>query len=747
MFKQRKLLCLALVVASVAWCGVPTARAARQPKGERESKSEGDFQASRLLKKAQDYLSLGEKDQGTKMLQTIIDQFPKSFIRYRAHLALGKHFLETHQEQESLRQFGKLKELEKPDEELMGEAKAVFLEGLYMTGVAYYRTKQYGASFPVLRKITRNFPNTVWANQAYYYIGMCHFEQENWNKAISALSLVGTFVDPESPNVEYVEASHRFYLKISDEDLPVMKRLGKKIVAELATKAGDKETVPCIQLSSKGDVYIGSIPTEIGAPKVADKKLQVVSGDIITSTYIDENTVGGEYNILRITTTKVVSTANIAFMRGNYQAHAVAAFLGQPIFVLVTDADKDLSPRNDQVQVRIISRRKVKEEDAPAAGDEEGFNIDHFLNVEKEKYQVRDELIVELTEMGEGDSIRTGRFGARVELGKVSAEGEADRSDKILSCAINDEILTMYVDQLHIGGDFPKEVNASLIVAGEIDGRPRATQNVVHDQLVRARKNLVEGSAYLALARIFKNMGLTDGSAAKCREGLSHADDVIKTRVAIPSTLKEEAFKLKWEMQLVMDDYGAAIQTCQVFNALFPDSPLVDEALMQLAKINFKKEEYAAAISICQRILRLKTSMVKDHAQFMIAQATEKSRDLPSAVPQYQRCAKEFPDSPYAVESLFKLVDYYFTTKEYAQADQMLEEIFQDYPDGEFHDRMLIKWVLVAYRMGMYGKAKDKCSELIFDYPSSVYAQKAKSILPKIERKVKQSAAAKPAEG
>src|SRR5690606_36996062 len=136
-------------------------------------------------------------------------------------------------------------------------------------------------------------PNTVWANQSYYYIGMCHFAQSNWNKAIEALSVVGTFVDPESPTVQYVEAGHRFYIKIDDTDLPVLYRMGKKVLVQVSAPSGDKETVECIPLSGNDKVFVGSIPTELGPANPGDEKLQIIGGDKITTVYLDENTREG----------------------------------------------------------------------------------------------------------------------------------------------------------------------------------------------------------------------------------------------------------------------------------------------------------------------------------------------------------------------------------------------------------------------------------------------------------------------
>ena len=82
-------------------------------------------------------------------------------------------------------------------------------------------------------------------------------------------------------------------------------------------------------------------------------------------------------------------------------------------------------------------------------------------------------------------------------------------------------------------------------------------------------------------------------------------------------------------------------------------------------------------------------------------------------------------------------MDYDLETKDYAQANQLLEQIFQDYPDAKFLDSMLLKWVLVAYRSGDFQKAYDKCSQLLFEYPESSYAAKAKQILPKVEARLK----------
>ena len=210
----------------------------------RDAKAAADeLAARRLLKRARDLLLANETIRAVKMFETIIEQHPKSDVRFEAYLDLGKHYLDARDHMRGVNALRHLGGLKREDAELTGRAKELYVEGLYLTGVAQYQMRQYGAAFPILRKITSHFPNTVWANQSYYYIGMCHFMQGNWSKTIKALSLVGTFVDPTSPTVQYAEAGRRFYVKVEDADLPVLMRLGKDVQVAVETKNGDRETV------------------------------------------------------------------------------------------------------------------------------------------------------------------------------------------------------------------------------------------------------------------------------------------------------------------------------------------------------------------------------------------------------------------------------------------------------------------------------------------------------------------------
>jgi TolA-binding protein len=741
---------LALVVAVAATLVLPQAAEAQRPRrgrgedaqGEKKGES-GNYAAFQLLRKGQELLDSGEHDRGQKILETIVEQYPADPIRFKAYLALGKHALSRSEQMEAIGYLRNLKALEQPGVEMDAETRDLFLEGLYLQGIAYFQTRQYAQAFPLLRRITNDFPNTVWANQSYYYIGMCHFAQGNWNKAIEALGLVGTFVDEKSGAVEYAEAGRRFYVKIHDTDLPVLEKLGEEVKVKVTSASGDSEMVSLVPLPGDENASIGSIATALGKAKPGDDVLQVIGGDTLRTSYVDNNTLEGKKDVARTRDVKVVSSASLLFTRGDYESQAVAAFLGQPVFMLLSEADLDVSAKADAATVRVISRfKEAADEDG---GGSTGVDIEKILRSEEDQWRTRDEITVTLAELKaaaaqEGDDVHTGRFGGQFSLVPFVEDQPVDRGDAALTAAVGDEIVATFTDELHVGGTTPRTVTAVTTVASEIDSKPRAVQYEVGDPVVAAKKSLVESSAFLELGRIFKAMGLMKGAVEKVGDGLTRIDPIIRQSGAIPASLTEEAFRTKWELHIVADDYNAAIQTCELFSRLYPESPFVDRALMQIGQIKEERKLPDEAIRVYQRILALPASQIKPEAQYRIAQATEKLQTpaaAEQAIVQYKLCAERYPESPFAGESLGKLVDYHIEKKDNSAANDLLEQIFQDYPDAQFLDAMLLKWVMVAYRTGDFQKAYDKCNQLLFEYPSSAYAEKARAILPKIEQKVK----------
>ena len=756
------ILVIGMISLLLATPGVAEAQRPVRQRGGAEGEKKGDagnYAAFQLLRKGQELLDSGEHDRGQKILETIIEQYPNDPIRFKAYLALGKHALSRSEQMEAIGYLRNLKGLEQAGVEMDAETRELFLEGLYLQGIAFFQTRQYAQAFPLLRRITNDFPNTIWANQSYYYIGMCHFAQGNWNKAIEALGLVGTFVDEKSGAVEYAEAGRRFYVKIHDTDLPVLEKLGQEVQVTIASKSGDMETVSLVPLPGDEHASLGSVATALGKAAPGDGTLQVIGGDTISTSYVDGNTLDGKKDVTRSRDVKVVGTAAVAFTRGDFESPADAAFPGQPVFVALTDADLDVSAAVDTATVRVVAR--FKEEEQADGTTATGVDLEKLLESEEDRWRTRDEITVSLTEFvptaaGEqppSGPVHSGRFHGQFSLGRSVADQPVDQADQVLTVALGDELVATFADERHIGGTAVRTASATIRVAGEVDSRPRAVQYDVADPVVAAKKSLVEAEAFLELGRIFQAMGLAKGAKEKVAEGLARVEPIIRQSGAIPAPLTEQAFRTKWDLHIAAGDYEAAIKTCELFNKLYPESPFVDQALLKIGGIKEEQKDAAGAIAIYKRILGLKTSQIKAEAQYRIARALESEEtangeQVPGAaeraISEYKVCAERYPDTPFAGESLGKLIDYHIEKKDNSAASELLEQVFQDYPDAQFLDAMLLKWVMVAYRMGDVQRAHDKCTQLLFDYPASPYAERGRAIMPKIEAKLQPAGGAAP---
>ena len=154
-------------------------------------------QAKQLYEKAIELMEYKQYERGLAMLNTVVRDNQGSELAHKSHMAMGKHYLEQHKAKDALNHFMLLTRLLAPvaGETQTEDEEALYHEALFNAGLSYYQSGQYNGGFPLFRRLTEVAGKTPWANKAYYYIGMSHYSLKNWNKAIDALSLVGTEVE------------------------------------------------------------------------------------------------------------------------------------------------------------------------------------------------------------------------------------------------------------------------------------------------------------------------------------------------------------------------------------------------------------------------------------------------------------------------------------------------------------------------------------------------------------------------
>lgn len=730
-----------------------------EAKPERRISLDVDRRAKHLYDKAIELMEYKQYDRGLAMLDTVIRDNEGNILGYRAHMAKGTHFLDQRKNDEALSHFLLLSRLLAP---MPGEAPApeeteLYRESLFQAGFAYYQSGQYTAAFPMFRRLTEVAGKSDWANKAYFYIGMSHYNLKNWNKAIDALSLVGTEIQDTDEKIGRVEIGQRFYAKITDADIPVLRKIGQPVKALVTVSSGDSEELVGVPIAGRKNEALTSAPTEIGSPNKGDGVLQMVGGDTLTVTYLDDSTLDGEKGVQREGTVKAVSTGTVGFFLGDYSTPAYIAFPGQPQAIMLRDADLDVSTKAETVTVTVRSLYKVAAADAAEQDADDALDIFDVEETDEDVWRERDTITITLTERQAekelGDAIRTGIFTAKVTLAPLG-EQTPDTTDNILHCDELDELEITYTDAVHLYGEDPRTTSARVKVSGSVNSGVTADQFVVFEAVLKARKNAVEAEALKGLGLIYKDMGLDDRAAQRADEALGKVDSIIIDRKKITSDLLQTAFKLKWECEILKDDFDAATATCEAFNRMYPESVLADQALMALSKALAEKGEYVEAVASYKRVLALKNPVSAAEAQFRIGEVLQKQveeqfedehnskwtqtglskkslkqRAMGGAMGAYRQTYQAYPESAYAAKALREVVRYYVETEDFAQASDLLEQVFADFPDAAFLDEMLLSWAQVAFRMGDNELAATKLNQLIFDYPSSKHVTEAQKKL------------------
>tara|TARA_B100000809_G_scaffold227852_1_gene240445 strand:+ start:774 stop:2993 length:2220 start_codon:yes stop_codon:yes gene_type:complete len=723
-----------LILAAIA----ATAVVAAPEKPERGNE---EYRAYSLYKRALGYLETKNDDQAEQLLADIPRLFPKTSVRFRARLALGAHFVQTRRFPEAIEQFRALKASDEPDQRA---------EALYRMGICHYEMNAYDQAFVSLRQVTTTYPWSVWANESYYYIGLCHFQLKRWTRAYEALKRVGLSVAPNQEHTS-AEAGQRLWIKVADKDLvSVLRTDSNGVPVTVQVLSGDREVLLLRRNNEEATESIASIETTPGAPVPDDGRLQLIGNDLVTVTYVDETTGDGVHDHKVVASIRMVSTAAAGFTDGAYRDYADGLFGNQAAFVRVKDLDENTTPMRDTVRVRVATAyRRAIEETAP----------DDFASSEPiDPYVERDVVFVNLTESEKHSGIFHGMVVPALVTNEVDGVALTpaqlarliNQKDDILTAIAGDRITMEYVDTLHLEGEESRALSYSTIVLSARRQDVEATQWVVRDQDLRARKNIVEAQIFLKLGQIFKEVGLQAKAVEKASLGLDRVDVVIRQGLdrSVERVLVEEAFSIKWDLQLVQDRLRDAVTTCNALLKLFPESTVADKALLKIGIAKLQSDypdEWEDAASVFRSIQRLKTSDLKAEAQFRLAETLEKigyerQKDAENptissaAIVAYRTCANRWPDTVFAGLALEKIVQFYIDSEDYTRAIDMMEMVFQDFEDAAFLDVMLLKWAIAAHRLGHRQIALEKLHRLIAEYSDSKVIRTAVRFRERLER-------------
>ena len=245
---------------------------------------------------------------------------------------------------------------------------------------------------------------------------------------------------------------------------------------------------------------LASAPTELGSPIQSDGKIQMVGGDALTVTYIDDSTLAGEKGVSRKGKVRAVSTGTVGFYLGDYSTPAYIAYPGQPQVVMLRDADLDKTPQAETVTLTVSSCFKVEAKEAAETDDL--LDIFALEDEEQDAWKERDRITITLKERLKRDprpQVFVPAFSRQNKLEPIREGIEPKSDDAILHTDELDELLVTYTDEVHLYGNDPRESDSRIKVSGSVNSGVTADQYVVYEELLKARKASVEAEALVGL--------------------------------------------------------------------------------------------------------------------------------------------------------------------------------------------------------------------------------------------------------
>lgn len=734
-----------------------------------------DRAARKLLEAGDARLDASEAAKAIEIWKSVIERYPRSKHRFDAQLRLGNYYLTKEKQYDRARVHF---ESAASEENKSDEQRA---EGTLKMGICFYHARNFGKSFQVMRDVIEKFPVRPEVNEAYYYIGLAHFQLGHYSRAIQALEKVGTTLSGEASEEEKVEAGKRLFVRIEDADLAVLEP-NQTVKVTCKAASGDEEIVDCHPVGRNVRLVFGSIPTRLGKPQPNNGALEVRGGDKIEVTYTDEHTADKQLKRPVLKTATVVGTAMVAITDGAFSEVVNGAVLEKAVNFRIIDADRDTTDGSDRIEaIAQVYRLKTEEEleaDAIARLKAEGAAPEPAKQptddpiasdpVEVERWKLVDTVKVTLTEQkpqaiasdrpapaksakgdepvddslgepigaqpAEDHTIHTGVFLAALPLAKSET---VVPGDNILQALPSDEVRLVYLDEQHLREGTRQVQAVAKCLEGNIGG-VRVTKAEISDVELKIQTQLRTADALTQIGNRYKEFGLHLKAQEKYNLALTTCEEVADDARKLRGASLEQLYVQLWNIYFAMDKVDLAAAMCERLQREFPNSGFVDDALLQLAEVARKQGNLERAIGVFSRLVNMQTSQLRGEAQFGVAECYEamaakaqgegaaQLRDR--AFQEFKRVYDQFPDSGRVGEAVAKMANYYYIQKDYARAVDTFETVLNNQPDAKFLDVILFNYGRCLFRMDRRGEAKQRFEQLLSEFPESPLAADAKKI-------------------
>ncbi|MFP6763681.1 MAG: tetratricopeptide repeat protein, partial [Planctomycetaceae bacterium] len=422
--------------------------------------------------------------------------------------------------------------------------------------------------------------------------------------------------------------------------------------------------------------------------------LNLTGKDRIAAVYSDERRPDGKSLDLSIFG-RLISNGTLASVDRDYENPVERLHVGEKLFLMVTDADRDLSDERDRVMVEVVSELGEKES-------------------------------VPLIETLAHSGVFTGSL-----ILKSNAEpkaGNLDPANPIVESYFGDRLKVTYLDPAASSEDGTLSLTHELPVVIGTDGLVSAFSKTFQNEKLAVETKFHVAESYFELFKSHKALGRSEEEKVDLAAGRRVLREVIedfpdpKYQPRILYLLGQFAQELG-ETDEATDAYEQIVRQ-------FPDHPLAADAQYKLAQAYEESGDFEEALEAYVTLAATypKSPLIAN-VMIRISDHFYKTEEFLVAAQVGRKFLEKFEGHQYASRMAFRVGQCYFKSREYATAGEAWDEFAKDFPDDALCADALF-WSGEAYRTGRNNReAFRRYNRCRWDYPATDAAKYARGRL------------------